>query len=438
MEKFEIDSNDDEEKLEYKQSKKKKSKQKKKQKNKFFLPIIIISIVTILLFILIIFIQKIFNKNRKNFTPQEYYNVLVGDIGGIHSRIRLLNMTSNISIAPIVVQELNDTTTSYKTLEELITKFLSSIDKEHKPDYAFIGLPGPIEDNCIITLPNIPQWESYNGTELGIKLGFKKLIFINDLVGDGYAIQTNLVEKKDYIVLNKVQPKKNGAKLMIGPGTGLGMGFLLKDENEKNGYYTIGSSEGGGRDYAPKTKFDFKLRNFIKNETGLENISLETICSARALIFIYKFLHITENDNDDYNSKVKREPKLAKKIDGFHNYREMNKIHEINSELIKKGLSGECQLSKRTLLVFIEIYGEIAGDLALFTLASNGVYLLGRLTRELTPLILDNTIFMNHFKNKDHFWFLLERIPVYLIQNENIELIGITEAARRFFEENEN
>ena len=113
-------------------------------------------------------------------------------------------------------------------------------------------------------------------------------------------------------------------------------------------------------------------------------------------------------------------------------------VDKLNSELIKKGLSNECQLSRRTLLIFIEIFGEIAGDLALFTLAYNGVYLLGRLTRELTPLILENNIFMNHFKNKDHFWFLLERIPVYLIQNENIELIGITEAARRSLEEMEN
>ena len=44
---------------------------------------------------------------------------------------------------------------------------------------------------------------------------------------------------------------------------------------------------------------------------------------------------------------------------------------------------------------------------------------------------------MDHFKNKDHFWFLLERIPVYLIQNEYIELVGVTEAARRFLEEKE-
>ena len=438
MEKFEIDSNDEAEKFDYKQSKKKRAKQKKNKKYKFIKPIIITILFMISLIILILYLYKTFDENRKKFLSNQYYKVLIGDIGGIHSRLRLLNMTSNISVTPTLIKELNETTISFKTLEELITKFISDIDEQYKPDYAFLGLPGPIEDNCIITLPNIPQWGSSNGTELGKKLGFKKLIFINDFVGDGYAIQTNLVEKKDYIVLNKVQPKKNGAKLMIGPGTGLGMGFLLKNENDKNGYYTIGSSEGGGRDYAPKTKFDFNLRNFIKSETGLANISLETICSARALILIYKFLHITENDNDDNNPKLKREPNLAKKIDNFHDYKELNKIHEINSELIKKGLNRECQLSRRVLLVFIEIYGEIAGDLALFTLASNGVYLLGRLTRELTPLILENTIFMNHFKNKDHFWFLLERIPVYLVQNENIELIGVTEAARRFFEENEN
>ena len=149
------------------------------------------------------------------------------------------------------------------------------------------------------------------------------------------------------------------------------------------------------------------------------------------MIPIYKFLNIYGE------RKYKREKTLAKKIDGFKEYKKVGKVGEINSEMIEKGLKGECELSKATLLLFIEIFGEIAGDMALFTLPFNGVYLLGRLTRSLTPLILENSIFMAHFKNKDHFWFLLERIPVYLIQNENIELIGVTEAARRFLEEEE-
>jgi len=122
-------------------------------------------------------------------------------------------MTSNISVTPTLIKELNETTISFKTLEELITKFISDIDEQYKPDYAFLGLPGPIEDNCIITLPNIPQWGSSNGTELGKKLGLKKLIFINDFVGDGYAIQTNLVEKKDYIVVENTIYSEKGLNL---------------------------------------------------------------------------------------------------------------------------------------------------------------------------------------------------------------------------------
>ena len=115
-------------------------------------------------------------------------------------------------------------------------------------------------------------------------------------------------------------------------------------------------------------------------------------------------------------------------------YNNLEKINEINSELIQKGIKDECQLSKKTLFVFIEIFGEIAGDLALFSLAYNGVYLLGRLTREITPLILDTTIFMDHFKNKDHFWFLFQKFPIYLVKNKDIGLVGAREAARRILE----
>ena len=127
---------------------------------------------------------------------------------------------------------------------------------------------------------------------------------------------------------------------------------------------------------------------------------------------------------------------IAKNIVASRKTQRIVTISQLN-EIIDKGLKEECELSKETLLLFIEIFGEIAGDLALFTLPYNGVYLTGRLTRKLTPLILNNNIFMSHFKNKDHFWFLLERIPVYLIQNKNIELIGVTEAMRRFLEEEE-
>ena len=398
-------------------------KNRKKNSSNLLKVIFIVIILTIVFFGILCFIGNTIKK--------KWYIVVIGDIGGKHSNLRLLNMTSNLNEEPIILKDVNHSTIEYDSLELLLKEFISNLKDGEKPEYAIISIPGPVENNTIITLPNIPTWKLDNGNILAEKLGLKKLLFINDFVCNGYAIQTNLTENKDYVILNNVKPKKDGPKLIIGPGTGLGMGFLLKDPIDK--YYTIGSSEGGGSDYAPKNIFNLKLREFIKDEVGLENVSLGKICSSHSLIPIYKFLH---KYNYEFNLKeFQREKNLFKKIDGFKEYKDIGQISKINSEIINKGLSGECELSRHTLLLFIEILGEIAGDMALFTLPYNGVYLFGRLTRKLTPLILENNIFMNHFKNKDHFWFLLEKIPVYLIQNKKIELVGVTEAARRFLED---
>ena len=341
-------------------------------------------------------------------------------------------MTKDIEIKPIIIQSDYKSTFQYKSLEFLLQDFISELDRHQKPEFVVLGIPGPIENNQLLTLPNIPHWRLENGDKLGEKLGIKKFIFLNDFVCNGYAIQTNLKENIDYIRLNNVTAIKDGPKLMIGPGTGLGMGYLLKNKNDK--YYTIGSSEGGGQDFSAKSEFLLKLRQFIRDEVGLGNVSLGKMCSGRSLIPIYKFLYLNGNKE---KKKQEREPNLGKKIDIFKQYKEVDKVGEINVEITSKGLSGECELCRETLLLFTEIFAEIAGDLALFTLPTNGVYLMGGLTRILTPIILNNTIFLNHFKNKDHFWFLLQKIPIYLVQNKDIGLVGATEAARRILEEKE-
>ena len=61
--------------------------------------------------------------------------------------------------------------------------------------------------------------------------------------------QTQKVESDSDEVMKKIkeesesesEKKEDGPKGIIGPGTGLGMGYLLK--NKKNKYYTIGNSE---------------------------------------------------------------------------------------------------------------------------------------------------------------------------------------------------
>ena len=410
-----------------KQHNKLKNNRKNSKKQSFISKIksilLISTLIVVIMLIILILIYLYF------FYTPPFYNVLIGDIGGTNIRLKLLRMTKDIKIEPLVLKSEYKSTFHHESLEILLKDFISQLDSKSKPEYAVLGIPGPVENNQLLTLPNIPHWKLENGDVLGQKLGIKKFIFLNDFVCNGYSIQTDLKENEDYIKLNDVIAKKDGPKLMIGPGTGLGMGFLLK--NKKDKYYIIGSSEGGGQDFVGKTEFLMKLKEFIRDEVGLGNVSIGKMCSGRALIPIYKFLNLYGDEN---HRKFKRDEELGSRIDYFKSYKHVYRVGEINMEITRKGLNGECELCRQTLLLFTEIFGEIAGDLALFTLPTGGVYLMGGLARILTPLILNNTIFMNHFKNKDRFWFILQKLPIYLVQNQDIGLVGATEAARRILE----
>ena len=90
------------------------------------------------------------------------------------------------------------------------------------------------------------------------------------------------------------------------------------------------------------------------------------------------------------------------------------------------------KLSRKVIELFIEILADSASDLSLFTLPTNGVYLLGGISFAIEPFI--SIIFMENYFDKD-FSFLLKSFPIYLIKNSNIGMIGAAEAARRILEE---
>ena len=292
----------------------KANKNKQKPKTNISRHKIEITIITILITSIIFILSY-----KCYFSSPPFYNVLIGDIGGTNIRLKLLKMTKDINIEPKTIKSEYKSTFLYHSLEYLLKDFISKLKPNNKPQFAILGIPGPVENNQLITLPNIPHWNLENGDKLGKKLGIKKFIFLNDFVCNGYAIQTNLKENVDYLKLNNVSAIKDGPKLMIGPGTGLGMGFLLKNKNDK--YYIIGSSEGGGQDFAAKSEFLMKLRKFIRDELGLGNVSIGKVCSGRSLIPIYKFLHLYGDEN---NKKFDRDIELGKKIDYFRNYKKVD------------------------------------------------------------------------------------------------------------------
>jgi glucokinase len=86
-----------------------------------------------------------------------------------------------------------------------------------------------------------------------------------------------------------------------------------------------------------------------------------------------------------------------------------------------------CALALRR---FVMLYGAEAGNLALKSLAKGGVYLAGGIAAKILPLMTDGT-FLQHFVRKGRFTALLQQIPIYVVQNPEIGLLGAAHLASK-------
>src|SRR4029079_10630537 len=87
--------------------------------------------------------------------------------------------------------------------------------------------------------------------------------------------------------------------------------------------------------------------------------------------------------------------------------------------------------ARRTVEIFVDMYGAEAGNMALRALARGGVFLAGGIAARNVEWFTDGR-FMEAFLRKGRFQEILREIPVNLIANPRVGLIGATEMARRF------
>src|SRR5262245_28811321 len=86
-------------------------------------------------------------------------------------------------------------------------------------------------------------------------------------------------------------------------------------------------------------------------------------------------------------------------------------------------LAGSCELSVRALDLFVSLYGAEAGNLALKTMATSGVYIGGGVAPKIVKKLTDGP-FAKAFVDKGRFKPFMEAIPVTVILNEKTALLG--------------
>ena len=81
------------------------------------------------------------------------------------------------------------------------------------------------------------------------------------------------MKESDYERLNDAKIEKDGVKIVGGPGTGHGQGFLIKSKFSP--CYDIYPSEGGHKEFSPRNETEYELMQFahkyIKSSDNVEN-----------------------------------------------------------------------------------------------------------------------------------------------------------------------
>lgn len=318
--------------------------------------------------------------------------LLAGDIGGTKTSVGIYSPEKGPR------EPLYETTfpsARYSSLEALVTEFLSRT--ELSVDSASFGIAGPVVKGRVKTT-NLP-W-IIDEKKLGKELGLKSVRLVNDLEAIAYGVP--LLEVADLHTLNEGVKAAGATVAIIAPGTGLGEAFLSWDGKR----YRAHPSEGGHGDFAPTNSLQIDLLQYLQDT--MEHVSYERICSGHGLPNIYAFLK---------DRGYAREPAwLAEQL---------KHTADPTPLIINAALNSErpCELCKTTLDIFVSVLGAEAGNLALKVLAIGGVYLAGGIPPRIIPA-LESKRFIESFSRKGRFSELVSRIPVHVIMNPKIALIG--------------
>ncbi len=322
--------------------------------------------------------------------------ILAGDIGGTHTRIGLFEVLEDkLHLAIERVYPSRE----HKGLEEIVSVFLSN--QPVTLEGACFGVAGPVLNRQVST-PNL-AWV-VNATNVAKSAGLEVVWLINDLHAHASGIDD--LTPSDVVALNDAPPQPGNAGL-IAAGTGLGEAGLYWDGLRRQAF----PCEGGHSDFAPRSDLEIALLRYLLDRFG--RVSYERVLSGPGLVNIYEFFR---------DSGTEPEPAwLAEQRRG---------TEDVAALISQYGMSGKAAICERALDVFVSIYGAEAGNLALKLLATGGIFVSGGIAGRILPK-LQAQDFRNGFVSKGRMQPLMERIPLRVIVNDGVGLLG---AARYAFE----
>jgi glucokinase len=327
--------------------------------------------------------------------------LLGADVGGTRTTLAL---AAEGRLPRIAVQQAYSSQ-EFGSLGDIIADFVSR--PEVARHYAAIAgacfsVAGPVANNAC-TLTNL-GWKT-DGAGLARDFKLAGVSLVNDFSAAAMGIAA--LGPADIGTLQEGQPVVGGTRVVVGAGTGLGVGLLTWGGDGYDAY----PSEGGHADFAPVDELQDRLLAHLRRSFG--HVSYERVVSGPGLMRIFSFLQ---------DAGVGLPSKAL--LDAF------NKRSDTAELIAEFALAKLDPLAVRALDLFVAVYGAFAGNMAVTTLARGGVFIAGGIAPKIASKLRDGA-FVRAFVSKGRYSELLATIPVHVVMNPQVGLLGALLEARR-------
>jgi len=323
--------------------------------------------------------------------------IIAGDIGATKSLLQLIDSSSGRAH---VVFERRYADAKYPDFASLMSVFLdearaNSVDTL-SIDIAVLGIAAPVH-GARVRLTN-RAWV-IDAQALSSAFGIKAVRLVNDFAAAARGIE--LLAPSDLVVLQEGEPEDKAPRVVLGAGSGLGVAYLVWIGDR----YQVIAGEGGNAGFAPATPLQAQLWFALQERTG--HVSVEQVVSGTGLVAIYDFLR--------EQRAAPESPQLARTAG----------TEDRAAAITAFALEKNDPLAILALDFFIEAYGAVAGDHALSLLARGGVFIAGGIAPRIIARLRGGR-FIASFRAKGRFAELMASIPVRVVMNASLGVLGAT------------
>ena len=313
--------------------------------------------------------------------------LLAADIGGTKT---LLGVFDTVPARPRPVAIRSFATLEYANLTAMIAAFLGDAEvKRARMETACFGVAGPVIDEAA-ELTNVP-WR-VDAREVSAAFGLRRIALLNDLQAMAYAVP--VLHESELHTLQKGEALRGGNIALIAAGTGLGEALL----HNIDGRFVPSPSEGGHADFPARTEREIALMRDLTKRYG--RADMEHVVSGRGFVNIHRVAHANACDAgvdlDDPDAPAR---------------------------ITAAAFERRCAGCVETLDLFVDAYGAEAGNLALRTVATGGVFVGGGIAPKILSALTDGS-FMRAFRAKQPLDAMLAAMPVKVILNAETGLLG--------------